>query len=305
MNKVRYAILIALMIMSADRLGSDTVTHKQEAEQSLTLLDGILAVIYHDEGTEIILLSDLRPPLDGNDEPRTPRQAIIERLMVLDAKTLKVMISEDEVDRFIAQIQKQYNMSRIGMERLFHSRGYTYNEGREQLLNKQYIEHAIEWRVKANKKLIIQRPEVEEYYRANPDMEQACYTLKMGFVSDEEASSRFELDALLTTTNRDNYIAWEEPFVVLHHELPENRQYVAQEQVGNIVAIEQLEDGWQVTQLTDKVPGRVLPLSDARYEEIAFSLMNERGQELLKVYEEELLAKATIRLLDSRIHLQA
>lgn len=272
-------------------------------EPILYPLDGILAILYHPEGTEIILLSDLRPTLDGPDEPRTLRQAIVERLMVLDAKMLKVLITEDEVDRFIGQIQKQHNLTRIGMERLFNSRGYTYDEGRQQLLYKQYIEHAIEWRVKTNKKLIIQRPEVEEFYRKNPDIEPARYTLKMGFVAQEDAETREKLDALLALSDRDSYIAWDEQFDVLESELPEDRQYVIHEPVGTVVAIEPIDDGWQITQLIEKIPVRELPLSDERYEEIAFSLMRERGQALLNSYEDDLLSKATIRLTNPRIKL--
>jgi hypothetical protein len=188
------------------------------------------------------------------------------------------------------------------MERLFNSRGYTYEEGRQQLLGKQYIEYAIEYRVKANKKLIIQRQDVEEYYRAHPDIELPSYTLRMAFVSDEEAPTRAELDLLLAKHD-DKVILFEEPFVVQEQELPEDKKYVIYESVGKIVAIEKVDDGWQITQLIEKMPGRELPLTDKRYEEIAFSLVSERGQELLNAYENELLSKATIRLLDPAIKL--
>jgi hypothetical protein len=266
-------------------------------------LDGIIALIYHTEGTEIILLSDLRPPLDGSDEPRSLRQAITERLMVLDAKTLKVIITEDEVDRFIAQIQKQYNMTRLGMERLFNNKGYNYDEGRQQLLYKQYIEHAVELRVKANKKLIIQRDEVEEYYRQHPDIEQTSYTLVMGFVPEEEAPTRADIDALLTSPKLEEFIAWEQPFEVRENELPDDKKFIKERQLGEIVEVERVDEGWQITKLIEKTMGRELPLSDQRYEEIALLLIRERGQELLTSYENELLSKATIRFVDSSIRL--
>lgn len=273
-----------------------------EAEKKLYDIDGIIAIIYHKEGTEIILRSDLRPALDSErGEWQTPREVIAQRLMVLDAKSLKVTVSDDDVDRFIEQLQKMHSLTRADIESLFKSRGYTYEEGRQQLRYKQYIESAVEYRVKTNKKLIIGKQEIEEEYRKHPMVEEPRYTLQQGFIAGTLREA--QVNDLIASGAAEKQTEWDEPFVVAQSELPADKKFLVHMPPGTFVAVEEVEGGWQITKLVEKTPEKILPLTPERERKIGMKLTQERGEELLKEYEESLITKATIRIIDPTINL--
>ena len=79
-----------------------------------TAVDKVLAIIYHTEGSTIILQSDLRPDL--SDQVPSLRDAILKELILFDAKKYKITVSEADVDRHLARIQESLKKTREDLE---------------------------------------------------------------------------------------------------------------------------------------------------------------------------------------------
>src|SRR5437867_1197347 len=72
------------------------------------LLDTIQAVVYSEEGAEIVTKSDIdRPGLDGSF--RTLEDVVLERLMYLDAKRFKILPDQDTIDKHLKAVQRENN----------------------------------------------------------------------------------------------------------------------------------------------------------------------------------------------------
>src|SRR5204863_9827732 len=92
--------------------------------EELFLLDKIEVVISGKEEREIITRSDSeRPSLSG--EFRALDDLVFERAVLLDAKQHKISSDDEAVDAYIAQVQRENNLSQKDLETIFTSAGYT------------------------------------------------------------------------------------------------------------------------------------------------------------------------------------
>lgn len=74
--------------------------------QGFYLVDSIKAVVYSEDGTEVVTKSDIdRPGLDGSF--RTLDDVVLERLMYLDAKRFKILPDEDTIDKHLKAVQRE------------------------------------------------------------------------------------------------------------------------------------------------------------------------------------------------------
>lgn len=253
------------------------------------LEDEIVAVIYNPEGSIAITRSDTRIGLDG--QPRTLRQAILEQLMLLDAQKLKINITEDDVDRFLMQLQRQNGLTKYALEEMFRQLGFTYQEGREQLRNKQMIDTIVDYRVKSDKRMQVTPEEVEAYYQNNPLYSPMTVTLRQVFVSNEEFSAS-QIDAMIKDGTIAKKLKWEEPFVLEEQDIAEDKLFIKTAPLGSIVEREEDKEGIELTMLVERCEPRLIQLGD-RYNEVEMDLRKERFFMLLREYEDKLLADAT------------
>ncbi len=87
------------------------VMHSQDNNFSrYELVDEIRVTIYHAGGTEIITTSDIRKGLDG--QQRDLRDIVLDELVAIDAVKMHIIITDEEIDRFLASMQKEQGMSR-------------------------------------------------------------------------------------------------------------------------------------------------------------------------------------------------
>lgn len=257
-------------------------------------INGIIAVIYHDAGSQIILDSDLRPTLEG--QQRTIKDVILDNLMVVDADRLHINVTPDEVNRFITHLQKENGLTREAMFEIFKSLGYTNEEGLEEVRKKQIIEQVIDRQVRSKKKFLVQKEEVQKFYDAHPPKEEATYTIVQSFVPEEKMSYNM-LMKRKEDKNLITELTWDEPFTFKQSELADNIQHITQSTVGTIVLIEKVSGGTEITRLTEKTPERILPFDEC-YADIASELTKDRYYSLLQEYQDELLKNAKIRFTD-------
>lgn len=250
------------------------------------VIDEIRAIVYHDSGSNPILTSDLKPELDGT--PCTLGDALCNELMLLDAQRLNINVSPDDADKYLDSLQKANHMSRAAMEQVMLDMGYTYEEGKEKLRRKQMIEQVIDFRVKSDKRFIVQREDVEAYDNEHPVFEEASFVLSQVVIPDvtdaEQELSGAELDQQ----------PWEEPFEIKESELAESMRFIINEPAGTIVDRDLVGEGLELTKLVAKKLARRVPV-DERYDWIMNQIRMKRFEQLMKDYRKELLENASIR----------
>src|SRR5438132_12173438 len=130
---------------------------------NMILLDQIEAIVYGQD-VEIITKSDIdRPALGGGF--RTKEEIVFEREVLLDAKKHNLPQDDDAIDAYLAQIQREHDLSPEQLEEVFTGSGYTIEEGREQLQMMQTINTMLDINIRSN--LIVPRKDVQEYYKNN------------------------------------------------------------------------------------------------------------------------------------------
>lgn len=263
------------------------------------VVDEIRTVVYNEDGARIILSSDIKPDLDGR--PRSLYDVVCEEVMVCEADRMRVKITQEDVEKFLGDLQKNNNMTRSAMEKLMDEMGYTYAQGMEKLRRRQMAEQVIDYRVRGDARFVIPEADIKKFDDANPSYEQAVYTLSDALVAEDGSDmlhkkfTQKELDAL----------PWEEPFEVKESDLAENMQYVSNATVGEIVLREPAETkGYvEVIRLVAKKPKRRVALTEVIEphtkktlgDKIADVMRMKRFEELLKEYQKELLDKSAVR----------
>ena len=78
-------------------------------------MDGTIATAYNPEGNIVVKLSDI---IFSGGKPRTLKDILFEELALRDAKKLHVEVSDEDVDRYLAMLQKQTGYSIRQIEKL-------------------------------------------------------------------------------------------------------------------------------------------------------------------------------------------
>jgi parvulin-like peptidyl-prolyl isomerase len=263
------------------------------------IVDEIRTVVYNEDGARIILSSDIKPDLDGR--PRSLYDVVCEEVLVCEADRMHIKVTQEDVERYLGELQKNNNMTRSAMERAMDEMGYTYAQGMEKLRRRQMGEQLVDHRVRSDARFVIPDEDIKKFDDENPTYEQAVYTLADTLVAEDGSDvmhknfSPAELNAL----------SWEEPFEVKERDLAENMQYVADAKVGDIVLREPAESKShvEIIRLVAKKPRRRVALDEViepiskktLSDKIADVIRMKRFEELLKEYYNELLDKATMR----------
>jgi hypothetical protein len=255
------------------------------------IVDEILVVVYHADGTGIITRSDIKPSIDG--QPRSLRSLVMEELMLYDAERLHLEVTQDDAKRFLEIVQKENGLSQDQIKSLFDQLNYTYDEGIEQFRRRQIIDRIIDYRVKSDKRFIVTMQDVEAYNNSNPEYQEAQYTLQQGFVPSQHMGGD-EVDRLIETDTIHDAITWEDPFTVADAELADSMRFIAEYEDGSIVDKESYDDGIELTRLAKKEPKKKMSAED-RYDEISQMLMKERFETLVNEYEDKLFRDSRVR----------
>lgn len=254
------------------------------------VIDEIVAILYHPGGTDIVLRSDLKKSLDGR--PFSLRDILTQRLMVLDAQSMNITISQDDAERFLGELQKMNHLTRDEMIAAFADQGFSYQEGIEQLRRRQMVEQIIDLRIRSDKTLMITKQEVAAFDEQNPQFDEATFTLAQAFIPAATWAARAK--QLAWSDAELSALVWGEPFVIRESELADDKRGLADAAIGGVVDTVDVGDGAEITRLLAKTPRRRYTV-DERYTEIATALFNERFMRLLHEYENKLLEETAIK----------
>jgi hypothetical protein len=283
-------IVVLLLFVSSmictDQNGIDT--------SNLVLLDQIEVVIYGQEDVEIITKSDIdRPSLSGGF--RTKEEIIFEREVLLDAKKHHLPQDDASIDAYLTQVQREYNLSEKDVENIFTSSGYTIEEGRMQLQMLQTVNTMLDIKIRSN--LIVPRKDVEQYYKNNPVVIEATYTLERAFVTQSKKMSpeaQYNVLVKYAKTGKGvSGIVWGEPFTVNHSDIAENKQFIYIMEPGQISLPQEVAGGFEMFRLIEKTPETVRSLEES-YREIVDILRRPKYEELMENYRQMLFKNASI-----------
>jgi len=257
-------------------------------------VDRIKVTIYGPTETILITQSEVdRPALDG--QPKTFDDLLFEFLVYLDAKRINAIPSAQDVDRYWEEVKRQNNLSEQDMQNIALQAGYTLSEAKAQLGRMSAISQMLDMKVKSG--LFVSKREVQAYYDAYPEVQQAEYYISFAVVpfSDLEPKEAMKerLCDYARTGKGDVRIAWGEPFWLLHEEIAADKQFIYTMKAGQIALPRATRHGFEMIKLVSKKPERLVPLSE-RYDEIEMLLKRPKYEQLLEKYKAELKDKATI-----------
>lgn len=286
--KTRVALLGLIFFSIGAEQQEDTVD-----TSNFVLVDQIEVVIYGPE-VEIVTKSDIdRPALGGGF--RTKEEIVFEREVLLDAKKHHLPQDDDAIDAYLAQIQREHNLSPEELEQIFTSAGYTIEEGREQLQMMQTINTMLDIKIRSN--LIVPRRAVEEYYTNNPTVIEATYTLQRAFVPQSKKMSADKQYSILVDYSKTGKgvagIEWSEPFTIAHSEIAENKQFIYTMEIGQISSPHLVNGGFELFKLIDKTAEEVKSLEES-YREIVEILRRPKYEELMEKYREALSKSSAV-----------
>jgi len=260
---------------------------------NLYLLDTIEAVVYVQNNAKIITKSDVdRPSLGG--ETRSLLDIIFEWLVFLNAKKQGILQDEDALESYLRAIQREHNLTDKELKDIFTAAGYTYEEGREQLLMMQTNKNMIEFKIRSN--LIIPRKEVIAYYQAYPQMLEATYVLQRAFFpfSLSKIKEQQKKELIKFSTKNESTIEWSEPFPpIKQSDIAKEKKFIITMQPDDISLPVKIFNGFELFRLKEKIEGRLLTL-DERYHEIVTILQQPKYEELLQDYKDRLFDNAAI-----------
>ena len=207
------------------------------------------------------------------------------------------MPDQEAMQRHWEAIKKQNNLSEDDMRGVAAQAGYTLPEAKMQLGRMSAINQMLELKVKSG--LFVTKQEVEKYYKAHPEVEQAEYDIARAVVPFSAMASREELQKYLSAVAKegrdDALVNWSSPFVLMHDEVAADKQFIYTMQLGEVSQPFELYNGFEMFKLVSKIHARVVPLSE-RYDEIELSLKAPKYKELMDKYKKDLYDKATIVL---------
>jgi hypothetical protein len=251
--------------------------------------DKLRAIVYHAEGRLLICDSDLRADL--SDTVPTLRDAIIKELILLDAKKLKIPVSEAEIDRYLARVQEQLSMTRQDLIVFFKERGYTFEQAKRELEKNLLVESTIDARVKS--KAFVPKSEIEKYYKDHPII---LYELKQAFVpfgGGLKALTRTSVDTDIESRNILQTVLWNDAGII--HEKDITQPFVKTLPEGSITKLEETEAGIPLLHIVSK---KEVPF-EKRMQEIQQLLGRDRFMKAIDQYYAKLLSEAQVRYIDS------
>ncbi len=263
---------------------------------SAVTVDGIEAVVFGQSGLEIVTKSDvMRPSLAG--VARTKDDIIFERLVFLDAQKFHVVPDEEAVDRYLASIQQDNNLTLDQLKEIFHAAGYTYEEGREQFKRLQTVNSMFDFKVRAQ--LVVPRNQVEEYYKQHPVEQEASYQLQYGRVpfKGDSQDQKKEIQQRLADNREPRGVLWQDPFWINESEIAEDKMFITKLNAGQVAEPLPVEDGFELYKVIEKKDKRVAPLEE-RYREIVDILRRPKYEELMQKYRQQLFDSTSIIYMD-------
>jgi len=268
---------------------------KPQIPNDAYLVDTIEVVIYSEEGSDIIIKSEVeRPSLDGNF--RTLNEIITERLMYLDAKRFRMISDDESIEKHLKVVQRENNLSADQLKDIFKAAGYTYEEGKQQFGIMTTIGSMLDFRIRS--RLVVPDKDIQAYYDAHPEYEPAAFLVQRAVISIAHSGVskrvlRSELEEVAEGRKGPDFVEWSEPFWINKTDLAENKMFIADMQNGQISMPVEISGQFEMFRMVERKEERLVPL-ETRYREISNLLRKPLYEKMFDEYEKNLFDSASI-----------
>lgn len=263
------------------------------------LVDKIDAVVMGYQNTdvfvELIMRSDSeRPNLLG--QMVSLEELKEEACYYLDARRLRAVMNEDQIDMVWSGLLRAYNLTREGLVEVVKGMGYTEEEARRQLGRMNTVNQLIDMRVTGN--IIVEKADAEAYYNEHPAYHDGVYTLQRAiipFSADQTAQEELLREQIVS--NADNLkVTWSDPFTIGFSEIAADKAQIHNAQLNEIVLTGKTTNGFELYKLVARKEP-VLKTFAERYDEITEVLRKPQAEKMLKEYQDSLHKKLVIEYL--------
>lgn len=268
------------------------------AADNLILIDSIQAIIYGQEGTELITLSDVnRPSLGGG--LRSLDDIVFERLLVLDAQKVHAMPSEEETDKTINTICRENGLTKEEFNNVARDAGYTPESAREQFRNMHAANKMLDYKVRS--RLVVSKSDVESYCKEHPEWTVPEYELTYTLVplathqtveQQEKTLLEYAAGTKLMPT-----IQWSDPFWVAEPDIAADYQFISELKLNEIKVHFKDGKGFELYKLVNLKPKKE-KTAEERYFEVADVLRRPRAEQFMEEYKKSLYESTSILFLN-------
>jgi hypothetical protein len=296
-NFIRKSLVIVLSMHTGFVCCEQAMINEQEQDivtDELFLIDTLKAVVYGQERTDLVTLSDVsRPSLDGSHQ--TLDDLVVAKLISQDAIRYKMEPNDEAVTRRLEEVQRENNLSLDDLKSIFSAAGYTFEEGREQFKIMTSIGTMIDFRIRS--RLIVPEKDIEDYYQAHPLVEEASFQVQRDLVTPpngmDHGTFMQELQGLIKTGKSTLDIDWGDAFWINKSEIAQDKQFLTTMEVGSIAMGSESAAGIELFKLINKKEEHLLSLEE-RYNEISDFLKRPKYDELFEQYKKDLFTSAAV-----------
>ncbi|MFC1845522.1 hypothetical protein ACFLX2_00165 [Candidatus Dependentiae bacterium] len=257
------------------------------------LIDRIEAVVFGHEGTAIVTKSEVdRMTLDG--QYRTVDDVIFEKLVFEEAKKFRITVDENDINRYLANVQRENNLSLDDLKAMFSSAGYTYQEGRAQLGVMFAVNSVMDFKIRS--RLIVLESDVQDYYNAHPMYEEAALQLQRAVIPFDTAVTHTQQKAKIENQMKAGRVVgvnWSTTFWINKDDLAAEKKFIVSMKPGQVSRPKEIAEGFEIFKLVAFRPRRLVLLED-RYREIADVLRRPRYDQLFADFKKELFEASSI-----------
>ncbi len=270
-------------------LSVEQVTNHIESPRGREVVDQVLAIIYHPEGTIVICQSDLRPDL--MERVPTLQDAIVKELIILDGKKLQIPFSDSGIDRALARAQESLGTDRAGLIKEFKKQGYSFEEARAELGKTIMIEDVIRARVES--KAQVPEKKLKEYHENNP---LEFYGLQQAFVPFQGGSkslTRTLVEREIESGAIKENVAWTDLGTIQGKDFSADKAHIKELPVDSVIIATETDDGLSLLRIVSK---KIVSFEE-RKQEIVAQLGRDRFMKVQGEYFENLMKQANIKYL--------
>jgi parvulin-like peptidyl-prolyl isomerase len=282
-----------VVIPQEDEISSESHESRQTRKPQLYPIDEVKAVIFFNEGMQVVASSDIKRSFDGR--PRT-LEDILSMYVLYDTATnrYKIPVSEDTVDKYFASLQQQHNLTMEQIKEMFAQGGFTYEQGRQELkmmyANNSLLQFLVESR------LVVTEEMVKEYHESHPVLIESNYQIQLASIPLSEGQSKADLKKQVDTyieTGMGLDPQWSEVFEMKKDDFAEDKKAILDLEVNQIFT-QETSDGLDLFKLIFKQDEGFLPLDVKRYQEIEMRIKEPLFYEMVEKIRQELLNEASI-----------
>lgn len=272
-----------------------------DAPKKAVVFDRVVAVVYVNEAPdlgskeevddtpEIITKQDVdRSGFDGRDH--TVESKIEDKMFCAKAKSLKMAMSDEDVDRYLEKAHMSPEQQEMLASRWFYD---GISEFKAALKDMYLSNMSLSYEVESN--LVISEADLQAYYEDHPIWLEAEYEIQTSFVSADQLNRnqlQANLERFVKTKKGFKNLVWDEPIVLKASEISQTNQFLVDLKAGEIF-FKPVLNGFDLFKMVLVRPRRLQPLVERRLE-IINHLRNQRHPQVVEQVKKDLRAKASV-----------